>query len=103
MHVVIYLHFRLLALYYQQHTAEIILYKTADKYLKQVMNGRTSLPIKKWKDEAAQLTKDKDILYIKMYSLRDDIKNVESIQRSLEKVLQPETTRTPQRQVTYDR
>jgi len=86
--------------YYRQHSAEIILYESADRYLKKVMNGRTNLPIKKWKAEAAQLTAEKNRLYQDFYKLRDEVREVEIIKRNVEQVMQADV---PKRSVTRNK
>ena len=86
--------------YYQQHSAEIILYESADRYLKKVMNGRTNLPIKKWKAEAAQLAAEKNRLYQDFYKLRDEVREVEIIKRNMEHVMQADA---PKRTVTRNK
>lgn len=37
--------------YYETHRHEFTLYEAADRYLKGVMNGKTTLPIKAWQAE----------------------------------------------------
>jgi len=51
------------------------------------MNGHTSLPIKTWKAEVAQLTAEKNRLYQDFYKLRDEVREVEIIKRNMEQVI----------------
>jgi len=64
------------------------------------MNGRTNLPIKKWKAEAAQLTAEKNRLYQDFYKLRDEVREVEIIKRNVEQVIQADV---PKRSVTRNK
>jgi len=48
------------------------------------MNGKTSLPIKAWKSEAARLTIEKDNLHGEFYRLKEEVKEVETIRRNVE-------------------
>jgi len=70
------------------HSSEIILYEAAEKYLKAHMNGKTTLPIKAWKDEASKLTAEKNVLYKDFYKLRDEVHDVEIIRYNAERVMQ---------------
>ena len=47
----------------ESNRRELSLYESAERYLKGVMNGKTTLPIKTWKAERAKLLADKKPLY----------------------------------------
>jgi len=64
------------------------------------MNGRTNLPIKKWKVEAAQLTAEKNQLYQDFYKLGDEVREVEIIKRNMEQVVQADA---PKHTVTMNK
>lgn len=67
---------------------EIALYEAAEKYLKENVNGST-LEVGKWKSDIATLTEQKNKLYSEMYKKRDELKIAESIQKSVDTVLNP--------------
>ena len=49
--------------FYNEHTAEIILFESAKKYLKEHLGESKNLNISKWKSEIGTLRKEKDRLY----------------------------------------
>ena len=42
--------------FYESHRRELTLYESAERYLTGIMNGRTTIPTKKWKEERALAT-----------------------------------------------
>jgi hypothetical protein len=42
--------------FYNVHTAEIILYESVSRYLKEHLNGRTAISLKAWQAERVKLT-----------------------------------------------
>lgn len=69
--------------FYNQHTADIMLYDSAVKFLKKVIvHGK--IPTTKWKADIEILTAEKNTLYTQMYKLRDEVKAVESIKRTVD-------------------
>ena len=81
--------------FFEQHRAELTLYETAERYLHQVMNGCTSLPIKAWKSEAATLATDREKLYREYSRLKEEVHNVERIRQSVEKTVRNEERPRP--------
>ena len=73
--------------YYDKHGEEIQAYQNAKKYFDSVMNGRNTLPVKEWQSEQKKLLAKRYNLCDKYYSLKDEIKNVEVIRRSVEKII----------------
>ena len=49
--------------FYNEHTAEIILFESAKKYLKEHLGESKTINISKWKSEMGTLRKEKDTLY----------------------------------------
>ena len=49
--------------FYNEHTAEIILFESAKKYLKEHLGESKTLSISKWKSEVANMKKAKNSLY----------------------------------------
>jgi hypothetical protein len=45
--------------YYEAHRADITLHEAASRYLKEQLNGRTEIPLKKWRAERSRLTAEK--------------------------------------------
>ena len=71
--------------YYNIHTAELILYDTAVKFLKKVIvHGK--LPTMQWQEQAEKLTIQKQSLYADMYRLRDEVKEVESVKKYIDSI-----------------
>jgi hypothetical protein len=54
--------------YYNQHTAELILYQTAERYLKEHLGDNRELNLKGWKKEIVMLSSEKNRLYDKVYA-----------------------------------
>jgi hypothetical protein len=62
------------------------------------MNGRTELPIKKWKEELETLTADRYTLCDEYYKLDDELKSVEALKRGAENIMRDNTPeRVPQK------
>jgi DNA repair exonuclease SbcCD ATPase subunit len=84
--------------FYQKHTAGIILFEAANRYLKGVLNGRTEIPIKEWKAEMAEKIAERERLTRKYDRLKGETRKVEQIKRSVEDMLRgDEKERTPMR------
>ena len=76
--------------FYNAHTAELILYNAAVKFLKRNFN-HGKLPVAEWKTQIEQLTPKKQSLYDDMYRLRDEVKAVEDIKKQLDSITQKQT------------
>ena len=63
--------------------SEEILFTAANNYLKGVMNGNTTLPTKKWKNERIKLTAERKLLDRDYTTLKDEVKEAEQIQKSV--------------------
>ena len=75
--------------FYEENRAGIILFETADRYLKEHLNGKTKTPpLKKWKAEREELTAKKELYYREYYSLKNEVKEVEQIKRSITDIVQ---------------
>ena len=67
-------------------------YEAASRYLKEHLNGRTAIPLKAWQAERVKLTAEKSALGIKYQSLKEEIREVETIRRyaeSMERTVAP--------------
>ena len=84
--------------YFKKHGGTIEKYKAAKEYLDGVMNGKSPIPVKEWRKELLDKTAEKHALYDKFYKLRGDVKNVEALRRSAERIMNEQTPeRTPTR------
>lgn len=69
---------------------EQILFTAAHSYLKDVMNGKTTLPTKAWKAEYAKLTAERKTLNGRYLALKDEVKEAEQIRKSVYSILRQE-------------
>lgn len=74
--------------FYNEHTAEIILFKSSQKYLKEHLGKNKTLNISKWKAEIGTLRKEKDTLYSQMIDIRKKVEQAESVRSCIDKLLQ---------------
>ena len=74
--------------FYNEHTAEIILFESAKKYLKEHLGESKTLNISKWKSEVITLRKEKDSLYSQIIDLRKEVEQAESVRNCINKLLQ---------------
>ena len=79
--------------YYNQHTAELILYQTAERYLKEHLGDNRVLNLKEWKKEIVTLNSEKKRLYEKVYEMKAEVQEAETIQKCVEQAIQEEPTR----------
>ena len=59
--------------FYESHRRELTLYESAEHYLTGIMNGKTTIPTKKWKAEREKLIAESKSLYQEYYSLKDEV------------------------------
>jgi DNA repair exonuclease SbcCD ATPase subunit len=84
--------------FYQKHTAGIIRFEAADRYLNGVLNGCTTIPVKAWKTERAEKIAERERLTRKYDRLKGETRKVEQIKRSVEDMLRgDERERAPMR------
>ncbi|KGF06097.1 hypothetical protein HMPREF1630_00240 [Anaerococcus lactolyticus S7-1-13] len=74
--------------FYNEHTAEIILFESAKKYLKEHLGEKKTLNISQWKSEIGTLRKEKGILYSQMTDIRKEVEQAESVRGCIDKLLQ---------------
>ncbi len=79
--------------YEKKHAEELRQYKETTAYFKEVLNGRTVIPNKKWQAELDTLTAERNALYDKYYRLDDDLKNVEALRRGAMNIMREEPQR----------
>ena len=71
-----------------EHTAEIILFESARKYLKEYLEESKTLNISKWKSEIGTLRKEENTLYSKIIDIWKEVEQAESVRSCIEKLLQ---------------
>ena len=69
---------------------EQILFTTAKDYLKGVMNGKTTIPTKAWKEEYTKLTAERKTLNQRYLALKEEVKEAEKIRKSVYSILRQE-------------
>jgi len=72
--------------FYNEHTAEIILFESAKKYLKEHLGESKTLTISKWKSEVATLKKEKKSLYNQILKIREEVKQAEKVKTCIEQL-----------------
>lgn len=82
------------AAFYERHRAELTLYEAAEAYLRGVLNGRTTIPDKAWRDEAKQLTAERRSLYADYVRLKEETHSAEAIRYLVEHVMREEPKRS---------
>ena len=70
-----------------EHTADIILFESAKKYLKEHLGESKTLNISKWKSELATLKKEKKSLYNQILEIREEVEQAEKVKTCIEKLL----------------
>ena len=70
--------------FYNEHTAEIILFESAKKYLKEHLGESKTLNIYKWKLEVITLRKEKDSLYSQIIDMRKEVERAEKVKICIE-------------------
>ncbi len=76
--------------FYNEHTAEIILFESAKKYLKEHLGESKTLNISKWKSEIGTLRKEKDTLYSQIIDIRKEVKQAEKVKTCIEQLQEQE-------------
>jgi hypothetical protein len=90
--------------FYETYRSEIEMFRTAEKYLKGVLQKRYDPkklpPIKKWQDERASKIVEKQAMYVDYHELKDEVKSAEAIRRYAEQVMREVEPR--ERKRSYD-
>ena len=72
--------------FYNEHTAEIILFESAKKYLKEHLGESKTLAISKWKSEVSTLKKEKKSLYNQILEIREEVEQAEKVKVCIEQL-----------------
>ena len=76
--------------FYNEHTAELILFESARKHLKEHLGESKTLNISKWKSELTTLNKDKKILYSQILEIREEVEQAEKVKTCIEQLQEQE-------------
>ncbi|MCL2285418.1 MAG: MobA/MobL family protein, partial [Firmicutes bacterium] len=88
--------------FYETHRTELTLYEAAERFLKANLDGKT-LNTKAWKKEAAELTAEKDKLYHEYKGLKEGVRQIGVVRRSVEHILDnAEKMEQPQQQRRHE-
>ena len=72
--------------YQQEHEAELATFDSAADFLKGLKASGEKITPKAWRAEAAKLTAQKDFDYQKMRDMRDEIKAVENLRKTADRL-----------------
>ena len=72
--------------FYNEHTAEIILFESAKKYLKEHLGESKTLNISKWKSEVVNMKKEKNSLYNQILKIREEVGQAEKVKTCIEQL-----------------
>ncbi len=70
----------------QRHSADLALFDAAVRYLDTLKASGEAITPKAWRAEVARLTAEKDAGYLKMRDMREDIKTVETLKKTAERL-----------------
>ena len=70
----------------QRHSADLALFDAAVRYLDTLKTSGESITPKAWRAEAAKLTAEKEADYLQMRAMREDIKAVETLKKTAERL-----------------
>ena len=72
--------------FYSEHTAELSLFESAKKYLKEHLGESKTLAISKWKTEVSTLKKEKKSLYNQILEIREEVEQAEKVKTCIEQL-----------------
>ena len=72
--------------FYNEHRAELILFESAKRYLKDHLGESKTLAISKWKSELATLKKEKKSLYNQILEIREEVEQAEKVKVCIEQL-----------------
>ena len=77
----------------EENYTGIALYESAKRYLDDVMNGRTGLPLKAWQAEKDKLAAERGKLNREYVSLKNEVTEIERVRRAAENIMRTEQHR----------
>ena len=72
--------------YQQEHEAELTSFDAAVRYLDDLKASGEKITSRSWQAEVEKLTEQKDLNYQKMRAMRDDLKAMESLRKTAERL-----------------
>ena len=75
--------------YTERYRTELALYDRAERYLKEHLGSDTKLRPKAWKAEVADLTAQKDRLYLEVRKLKEEVAEAETVKKCVEQAIPP--------------
>ena len=72
--------------FYNEHTAEIILFESSRKYLKEHLGESKTLNISQLKSEVANMKKEKNSLYNQILEIREEVEQAEKVKTCIEQL-----------------
>ncbi len=76
--------------FYNEHIAELILFESTKKYLKEHLGESKSLNISKWKLEVGNMKKEKNSLYNQILDIREEVEQAEEVKTCIEQLQERE-------------
>ena len=70
----------------QRHSADLALFDAAVRYLDTLKASGEAITPKAWRAEAQKLTAEKDADYLKMRAMREDIKAIETLKKTADRL-----------------
>lgn len=77
----------------EEHRAEIALFDAAYRYLSDLKGKGESFMPKKWQTETKTLSAQKDKLYRQMDAMREEIKSLETLRKTVDRMMRDEQER----------
>lgn len=79
--------------FFESNRAALILYQSAERYLKEHLGKDNVLKLKAWKAEIADLTQKKSRLYGSLQILKAEVQEAEAVRKCAEQAVQAEQTK----------
>ena len=84
-------------LFEQRHSRELLLYEAAARYLKELKESGEEITPKAWEREISKLTAAKDVKYMDMRAMREELKAVERLKKAADRLARQEQEQTKDR------
>ena len=82
----------------ESHYADIVRHENARPYLAEMMNGKSTIPIGKWRSEASKRNADHAAMYADYVRLRSEVQDAERILCCVKQVLRSESQQKVERE-----
>ena len=84
-------------LFEQRHSRELLLYEAAARYLKELKDSGEEITPKAWEREIDKLIATKDVKYMDMRAMREELKAVERLKKAADRLARQEQEQTKDR------